>query len=97
VSLLSERDGNVAGMADLERDVRAFLRDNFILDGDDLPGDASLTQHGVLDSMGVLELIMFVEERFGVKIPDEDTLPEHLDSVDRIVRYVEGRLGAVRG
>ena len=84
-------------MTDLERDVRAFISDNFILDGDDLAGDASLTQQGVLDSMGVLELIMFVEERFGVKIPDEDTLPENLDSVDRIVRYVQCRSGQGHG
>jgi acyl carrier protein len=84
-------------MTELERDVRGFISDNFILDGADLAGDASLTQQGVLDSMGVLELIMFVEERFGVKIPDEDTLPENLDSVDRIVAYVQGRLGQVHG
>ena len=84
-------------MSELERDVRGFITDNFILDGDDLAGDASLTQQGVLDSMGVLELIMFVEERFGVKIPDEDTLPENLDSVDRIVLYVAARSGQVHG
>lgn len=95
--LPSESGGNVAGMSELERDVRGFISDNFILDGDDLAGDASLTQQGVLDSMGVLELIMFVEERFGVKIPDEDTLPENLDSVDRIVRYVQGRLDRAHG
>jgi len=87
----------VTSMTELERDVRGFISDNFILDGDDLAGDASLTQQGVLDSMGVLELIMFVEERFGVKIPDEDTLPENLDSVDRIVGYVQGRLGQAHG
>lgn len=83
-------------MQDIERDVRAFIRENFILDGQagDLAGDASLTRHGVLDSMGVLELIMFLEQRFGLKVPDEDALPENLDSVDAIVRYVDGRLGA---
>lgn len=95
--LPSESGGNVTSMTELERDVRGFISDNFILDGDDLAGDASLTQQGVLDSMGVLELIMFVEERFGVKIPDEDTLPENLDSVDRIVRYVQGRLDRAHG
>jgi acyl carrier protein len=81
-------------MQGIERQVRDFIGDNFILAGDaaSLPGDASLTQAGVLDSMGVLELIMFIEERFGVRVPDEDALPEHLDAVDRIVRYVEGRL-----
>jgi acyl carrier protein len=84
-------------MGDIEREVRTFITENFILDGQDLAGDASLTLHGVLDSMGVLELIMFLEERFSVKVPDEDTLPENLDSVDRIVRYVEHRLETVGG
>lgn len=88
----SERRGSLDVMTELERDVRGFIADNFILTGDGLAGDASLTQQGVLDSMGVLELIMFLEQRFGMKVPDEDTLPENLDSVDRIVRYVQGRL-----
>jgi acyl carrier protein len=84
-------------MVDLERDVRGFITENFILDGQDIASDASLTQQGVLDSMGVLELIMFIEERFGVKVPDEDTLPENLDSVARIVHYVGSRLDQGRG
>lgn len=83
-------------MTDTERDLRQFIADNFILDDQagELAGDASLTQAGVLDSMGVLELIMFIEERFDIKVPDEDTLPENLDSIDRIVRYLSGRLAA---
>lgn len=78
----------------IETEVRQFLADNFILDdgGAGLAPDESLTQAGVLDSMGVLELIMFIEQRFGFSIPDEDTLPENLDSVARIVAYVRGRL-----
>ena len=79
-------------MSDIERDVRDFISENFILDGEDMSGDASLTRQGVLDSMGVLELIMFIEERFELKVPDEDTLPENFDSVDRIVRYLHDRL-----
>lgn len=83
-------------MSHIEHNVRQFIADNFILEGDpeNLPGAESLTQSGVLDSMGVLELVMFIEERFGVSVPDEDTIPENLDSVDRIVRYVDGRLAA---
>jgi len=86
-------------MHEIERDVRAFISENFILDGDiaDLGGDASLTRHGVLDSMGVLELIMFLEQRFGLSVPDEDALPENLDSVDAIVRYVDARMAAGGG
>jgi acyl carrier protein len=78
----------------IEGDVRRFMADNFILDesAGPLDGDESLTQSGVLDSMGVLELILFIEERFGVHVPDEDTLPQNLDTVDRIVGYVRSRL-----
>lgn len=85
---------NTTDTATIDLHVRQFLADNFILDdgGAGLGADASLTQAGVLDSMGVLELIMFVEERFGVSIPDEDTLPENLDSVSRIVNYISRRL-----
>ena len=78
-------------MTDYERDVRDFIAENFILDDDDLPGDASLTREGVLDSMGVLELIMFIEERYGLKVPDEDTVPENFDTIDRIVAYLRAQ------
>ena len=80
-------------MVNIELSVRQYISENFILDGDaeHLPGSESLTQSGVLDSMGVLELVMFLEERFGITVPDEDTVPENLDTVDRIVRYVDGR------
>ena len=80
---------------DIEQDVRNFIAENFIMDEDagDLDRDASLTQSGVLDSMGVLELIMFIEERYDLKVPDEDTLPENLDSVARISGYIRERLG----
>lgn len=78
----------------IEQDLRQFLSENFILDDDgaSLERNESLTETGVLDSMGVLELIMFIEERFGITVPDEDTLPENLDSVGRIVNYIERRL-----
>lgn len=83
----------------IENEVRQFLAENFILDGgaDGIEVNQSLTQAGVLDSMGVLELIMFIEQAFGLTIPDEDTLPENLDSVARIVAYVSGRLGVEAG
>ena len=86
-----------ADSASINLQVRQFLADNFILDdgGAGLAADESLTESGVLDSMGVLELITFIEERFGFSVPDEDTLPENLDSVARLVGYVERRLSGV--
>lgn len=85
-------------MDEIERDVRAFLDENYMLDpqAGPLTSDASLTRQGVLDSMGVLELIAFLEERYEIVIPDEDTLPENLDSIERVVRYVHAQTDGVR-
>ena len=82
-------------MTHVENEIREFLASNFMLQADasELAPDASLTATGVIDSMGVLELIMFLEEQFGLSVPDEDAVPEHLDSVAGIVRYVELRQG----
>ena len=80
-------------MTHVENEIREFLAGNFMLQADasELTRDASLTATGVIDSMGVLELIMFLEERFGLSVPDEDAVPKHLDAVAGIVRYVELR------
>jgi acyl carrier protein len=74
----------------IEQEVRRFLQDNFPLsaDGVDLAGDDSLIEVGVIDSTGVLELIGFIEEHYEVEIADEEVLPENLDSITNITRFV---------
>lgn len=74
----------------IENTIRKFMAENFIVETDSstLDSEISLTQAGVMDSMGVLELIMFIEQKYGITIPDEDTLPENLDSIARVVRYI---------
>ncbi len=75
--------------------VRAFIRDNFyVRDEAALGGDASLIAGGVVDSTGVLELIEFVEHEWGIAVEDREMLPENLDSIARIARFVTGKLGA---
>jgi acyl carrier protein len=78
----------------VERDVRRFLDENFPLSagGAALDGAQSLIEAGVIDSTGVLEVIEFIEGQYGIAIPDQDVLPENLDSIDAIARYVTGRL-----
>jgi len=50
--------------------------------------DESLVQTGVIDSTGVLELIEFLEVEFGIEVLEEETIPENLDSIARLCRYV---------
>jgi len=48
----------------------------------------------VIDSTGVLELVGFLEENFGVRIQDEELVPENLDTIDNIVQFVTGKRAA---
>ena len=82
-------------MEQLEQDVRRFITENFVLvaDGRSIAGDASLTRGGIVDSVGVVELIHFVETRFGIEIADEELVPENIDTIDNIVRYVRAKRG----
>ena len=80
----------------IERDVRRFITENFPLgsDGRELSGTDSLLEVGVIDSVGVLELIEHLESTYDFQIPDADVLPENLDSIDAIARYVATRTGS---
>ncbi len=80
----------------IESEIRQFLAANFFL-GDDpseLGGSASLIEAGVIDSTGVLELVGFLEETFGVRIQDDELVPENLDTIDNIVAFVSRKRAA---
>jgi len=74
----------------IERDLRAFLTENFPLgaDGYSYAVSDSLIEVGAIDSTGVLELIEYLESRYEFEIPDAEVLPENLDSIENIARYV---------
>jgi acyl carrier protein len=77
----------------VEGELRSFLADNFLL-GEEfrgLPGSASLIEAGIIDSTGVLELVGWLEESYGVEISDAELVPENLDSIDNIVRFMAAK------
>jgi acyl carrier protein len=83
-------EGNLPTSDAVERDVREFLAANYFL-GDDpsqLAGSSSLIEAGLIDSTGVLELVGYLEEKFDIRITNEELLPENLDSIDNIVGFV---------
>jgi acyl carrier protein len=57
----------------------------------------SLLEEGILDSLSLFRLVVFVEERFGIVVEDVDLVPEHFDSVDAICDYVRSRVGERAG
>ncbi|MDI3308940.1 MAG: acyl carrier protein [Acetobacteraceae bacterium] len=81
-----------------EAEIRSFIAENFLFrEGRaSLGEDESLLEAGLIDSTGVLELVAFLEQHFGLRIPDADMVPENLDSVRGLVTYVEARLSAAQ-
>lgn len=83
---------------DKEQRIRTYIVDNFLLGLDDGFDNAeSLLARGVVDSTGVMELAMFVEEAFNIKVKDEDFIPGNFDSVHKIAVFVERKLAAREG
>jgi acyl carrier protein len=76
---------------DIRSQFRKYISTNFVVPGGEaaLTKDASLLEEGIMDSTGVLDLVMFIEETFGIQVKDEELIPENLDSVDRLVAFVE--------
>jgi len=74
----------------IEAKVREYILDNYLFTDDQnaLSSDESFLDKGIIDSTGILEVIMFLEEEFGIKVEDEEMIPENLDSVKNIVAYV---------
>lgn len=78
---------------ELRSTIRDFIIGNFLFgDADRLQGDGvSLLDSGIMDSLGVMELVAFLESRLGLAVPDMDLVPQNLDSVENLVSYVERR------
>jgi acyl carrier protein len=78
--------------------VREFIVDTFLFgNGDKLRDEASLVRERIVDSTGMLELVSFLEERFGLVIDDEELIPENLDSLRNIERFLGKKLAQGAG
>jgi acyl carrier protein len=80
-------------------ELRAFVVDRFLFGqaNGNLTEDTSLIDNGIIDSTGVLELIGFLQQRYGIQLEDEDIIPENLDSLGRLTRFVERKLAEAPG
>lgn len=75
---------------ELKEQIRKFIISNFyVADPTTLSDDASLLDAGIVDSTGVLEIITFLESDLGLTVEDAEMLPDNLDSVSRLVAYVQ--------
>ncbi len=83
---------------DTRQIIRGFIRANFLKENrqNNFHDDVSFIDGGIIDSVGVLELVAFLEETFGFRVEDEELIPENLDSVDKLVTYISLKLAVTK-
>jgi acyl carrier protein len=73
----------------IEQRLRQFIIENFyVTDPAEVQDDTLLVTAGFIDSTGMLEVIAFLEEEFGIQVADHETTPENLESVARMAAFV---------
>ncbi len=78
--------------------IRQYLAENFLFssNGYNLSDGASFLDAGIVDSTGVVELVLFVEDQFHIEVDDSEIIPDNFDNVDSLVAYVEGKASQIR-
>ena len=74
----------------VKHQIRTYLLDNFLFSENpaDLEDNASFQASRIIDSMGMMELISYLEAEFAIKVEDSEMIPENLDSVEKLTAYV---------
>ena len=80
----------MASDVEIKAKLRDYITDKFLMDDDSikLVDDDSLMEKGIIDSTGVLELVNFIEETFGISVEDEELIPDNLDSINNITAFI---------
>jgi acyl carrier protein len=76
---------------EIEAKIRSYILENLLFSNDptELPNDASLLDRGIIDSTGVLEIVLFLEGEFDIQITASEMLPENFDTVNNMVAFVQ--------
>jgi len=75
--------------------IRDFIVENFLFgDGAILTEDTSFMSEGIIDSTGILELVFYLEETFGIKVEDDELIPENMDTIRNITAYLDRKLNS---
>ncbi len=75
----------------LAQQIRSFIVENFLFgeSNNGLKDTDSFLESGIVDSTGILELVAFLEETYGILVEDEELIPENLDSIANVSAYVQ--------
>jgi len=74
----------------IETQIKEYIARNLLFsdNGFPYPDDASFLEEGIVDSVGVMELVAFVEEKFDLKVDDTDVIPDNFDSINKLAAFI---------
>lgn len=80
----------------IRNDLRRFIVENLLFSDKEYPfeDDASFLKNGVVDSTGVMELVAYVEKKFGVSVDPKEIVPDNFDSIKNLTGYIRRKAGA---
>lgn len=76
--------------------IRDYIAKNLLFSdsGFNYDDDASFLDEGIVDSLGIIELVTFVEKNFGVSVADHELIPDNFDSIRKLDAFIRHKLGA---
>lgn len=79
---------------DTKTQIKQYIAENYLFsnNGFNLDDDESFLEAGIVDSLGVVELVSFVEETYDIEVPDDDIVPDNFDSVNNLTTYITSKV-----
>ncbi len=83
--------------ASKEQLLRIFILENYLFTEDqtELDNEQSFLDSGILDSMGILELINFLDESFSISVKGSEMIPDNLDSINKLLVFLEKKTDGI--
>lgn len=78
-------------MTTIQENLRSYIAKNLLYSnkGYTYPDDASFLENGIVDSMNIMEIVMYVEEAFGIQADDREIIPDNFDSITNLAAFIE--------
>jgi acyl carrier protein len=93
VTCIPNLNKSAVEMSDIKNEIRKFVVETFLFGQDNgLADDASFLDQGIVDSTGVIELVAHLEKTYGIKVKDEELIPDNLDSITAIAGYLAKKI-----
>ncbi|MDB4582910.1 acyl carrier protein [Draconibacterium sp.] len=82
-----------------EETLRKYILENYLFteDESELDNNNSFLELGIIDSTGIMEVVLFIEMEFDIEVDDEELLPENLDTINNLVKFIATRQAAKSG